>query len=122
MRSKQGLGFDHVSKKCFAQAEGVNAIQQRIKALLTCVDFSAETQNGLPYACPHNGTVLRLIVDNLLFAALDILSRGLAPWRWKCSEGLKFVSWEKRLSIRRALSTVFIKFPVRNERTERTPK
>lgn len=71
---------------------------------LTGVNFPADADDGVAYACPDNGAVLCLVVDNLIHSVLDVVPGGLTPRCWQGRECLEFVAWSTVLASRVCLA------------------
>jgi hypothetical protein len=64
----------------------------RCGELLTCVYFSAEAQNGLAYSGANDGAVLLTVVDDFVFAVLNVVAWCIGPGSRYCGKGLEFIS------------------------------
>lgn len=60
---------------------------------LTCVDLSADDERGFPNACLDDGTVLRGVVDDLIFPPFDVFAGRRVPGVGEEAEGFEFVAW-----------------------------
>lgn len=94
-RGMMGRGVVHVSK-----------------GILTCVDFTAEAKSRLANACADDGTVLRHVIHDFVFAVLDKVPRSLGPSLGQRRQRLKLVTW----------TVVSPRARVASQRIERTPE